>query len=153
LLDQPDPRSPEPAGKGKWVVPELVRVNHLRNCLLCHAPAFDRSDPVRGLVPTPGRPLRGLYYESMRGTFVRADVTYLHQDSSVMQPVAKADPWPAQQRFDYLVRRRELTSDEAKAHTATHAAAPKGTRPASYPQRDAVLFALGELTGLQAGDS
>jgi hypothetical protein len=153
LLDQQDPRSPEAAGKGKWVVPELVRVNHLRNCLLCHAPALNLTDPVRGLVPTPGEPLPVPYCDSRDGTFVRADVTYLRQDFSVMQPVARDYHWPPVQRFDYLVRCRELTPAEAKAHEAALAARPKGVRPASYPQREAVLFALRKLTGLQAGDS
>ena len=50
-----EPRSP---GRGQLsFVQELVRVNHLANCLLCHAPSFQRGDLVRGAVPTPGLPL------------------------------------------------------------------------------------------------
>jgi hypothetical protein len=152
LLDEPDPCAPQPAGDGIWVVSELVRVNHLRNCLLCHAPALDRKDPVRGVVPTPGQPLPQVYYDRGSGAFVRADVTYLQQDFSLMEPVAKPDKWPAVQRFDYLVRRRPLTPAEVKARKAAVAAREPGTRPV-YPQREAVVFALRELTGLQAGDS
>jgi hypothetical protein len=147
LLDQPDPCTPVRKGSDRWAVAELVRVNHLGNCLLCHAPSFDKSDLVRGPVPMPGRPLPRVYYEEQRGSFVRADVTYLQQDFSVMQPVADAKPWPAVQRFDYLVRQRPLTATEA-AQWAEAKTAPK-----SYPQREAVLFALRELTGLDAGKS
>jgi hypothetical protein len=100
LLDRPDPTAITRDAEGRWRVAELVRVNHLGNCLLCHAVSGDKSDPVRGLVPTPGAPLPELYYDSQEGTFARADVTYLRQDFSAMQPVADADPWPAVQRFD-----------------------------------------------------
>src|SRR5207244_980269 len=37
LVDKPDPRRPHPDDKGRTVVAELVAINHLRNCLLCHA--------------------------------------------------------------------------------------------------------------------
>jgi hypothetical protein len=145
-LDLPDPAAPTQKSDGKWVAPELVRVNHLRNCMLCHAPSFDVKDSVRGLIPEPGQPLRLEYYESNRGDFVRADITYLRQDFSVMQPVAEPNKWPEVQRYDYLVRLRELTEAEqaarAKAFAERH----------SYPQRDAVLFALRELTGQDVGD-
>jgi hypothetical protein len=151
LLDEPDPCVPAPDGTGKWVVSELVRVNHFRNCLLCHAPSAGGKDPVSAPVPTPGKPIPAGSYGEARGPFVRADVTYLRQDFSVMQPVERADPWPRLQRFDYLVRRRTLTAAEAAAHAAVSAAAPP--RGPSYPQREAVLFALRELTGLEPGDS
>jgi hypothetical protein len=150
LLDEPDPCRPVKNTEGKWVVSELVRVNHLRNCLLCHAPSLDKQDPLRGVVPVAGQPLNQVYYASQRGTFVRADVTYLRQDFSVMHPVEDDGLWPARQRFDYLVRRRTLTEGDHLAG-AVAAAAGLNVRPASYPQRDAVLFALRELTGLDAG--
>src|SRR5207249_486224 len=35
------------------VVQELVRINHLGNCLMCHAPSQQRTDLVRGRVPIP----------------------------------------------------------------------------------------------------
>jgi hypothetical protein len=151
LLDEPDPRLPAaPAGEdgraGTPVVRELVRVNHLKNCLLCHAPSTAPNEPVRGLVPTPGQPLPPTfspqYYDAGTGTFVRADVTYLKQDFSVPQPVARPDAWPVSQRFDYLVRVRPATLDEVLELTR---------RPPTYPQREAVLFALRELTGKDAG--
>jgi hypothetical protein len=126
----------------------MVRVNHLRNCFLCHAPSLDTRDPVQGSVPTPGQPLPAGYSAGRgKGPFVRADVTYLRQDFSVMQRVEKPDRWPAWQRFDFLVRTRALTPQEA-------AALDKG-EPAPhrmlYPQREAVLFALRELTGEDLG--
>jgi hypothetical protein len=77
---------------------------------------------------------------------VRADVTYLRQDFSLLQQVVKPDKWPAWQRFDFLVRTRELPAQEA-------AELDKGGphRQLVYPQRDAVLFALRELTGEDLG--
>jgi len=42
VLEMPDPRLPqtrEKDGKTFQVMRELVRINHLRNCLLCHSPA------------------------------------------------------------------------------------------------------------------
>jgi hypothetical protein len=143
LLDKPDPRRPYFDDKKRPVKAQLVAVNHLRNCLLCHAPSFDSADPGRGLVPEPGQPLAPRYYDSngSRTIFARADVTYLKQDFSAFQPVAKADPWPKEQRFDYLVRHREVAAAEVDdADMAT-----------TYPQREAVLFALRELTGQDRG--
>ncbi len=148
LLDEPDPCAPLRDRSGKWMVRELVRVNHLRNCLLCHAPSTARGDPLRGVVPVPGKPLPRLYYEDRRGDFVRADVTYLRQDFSMIEEVSKPDRWPRWQRFDYMVRTRELTAEEQAAQEKKS----RKSGPASYPQRDAVLFALRELTGLDAGD-
>ena len=55
------------------------------------------------------------YYESTGGSFVRADVTYLRQDFSVPQPVPRPGQWPANQRYDYMVRKRFLTGEELKA--------------------------------------
>ena len=96
LLDQPDPSAPFLDQRtNKPVVRELVRLNHLRNCLLCHAPSANQNDGlVRGLVPTPGQPLPRLYYVSRTGNFVRADITFLRQDFSVVLTVPEAQPWP-----------------------------------------------------------
>jgi hypothetical protein len=149
LLDQPDPAALFLNRDKKWVMPELVRVNHFRNCLLCHAPSLSTADPVTGPVPTPGEPLPVVYYEKVRSrsarvNFVRADVTYLRQDFSVLQPVENPDRWPWLQRYDYVIRLRELSTLERDARE--HAEVP-----ASYPQREAVLFALREVTGQDAG--
>jgi hypothetical protein len=148
LLDEPDPSAPVQDKDKKWVVTEVVRVNHLHNCLLCHAPSFDRKEPIRGLIPERGKRLREVYYDSADGNFVRADVVYLRQDFSAMQPVPDADPWPTMQRFDYLTRKRELTKEEVKSLPP-----PKDEKaPPAYPQRLAVLWALRQLTGDDAGD-
>jgi hypothetical protein len=141
LCDLPDPSAPAfDSGKKKWFVPELVRVNHLSSCLLCHAPSSDPRDLLRSPVPEPGEPLPLIYYSVRKGPAVRQDVTYLRQDFSVPQRVENAVPWPEVQRFDYLVRKRELPA----AEVAARAAAVKGLH---YPQRDAALFALRELVG------
>jgi hypothetical protein len=151
LLHQPDPTDPIKIEVGKRnvsVVRELIKVNHLGNCLLCHAPSQDRRDLVRGLVPDPSQPQPSpttprVYYGGAQGTFVRADITYLRQDFSVVQPVANPGQWPAYQRFDYLVRERALSVEERAA-----LAARKG-KPGPY--KEAVLFALRGLTGKDLG--
>jgi hypothetical protein len=147
LLELPDPSAPTLTKDKKLVVTELVRVNHLRNCALCHAPSADRAARARGLVPTPGKAIPVVYYESMRGDFVRADVTYLQQDFSALMRVAKAAPWPEMQRYDYLLRTRELSSPERAAWAATirPAERPAPGKSAVYPQKEAVLFALESL--------
>jgi hypothetical protein len=144
LLDKPDPREPYLNEKKERVVPELVAINHLRNCLLCHPPSLAATDMARGRVPVPGESLGPRYYESNDPNviFARADVTYLQQDFSVFQPVNAAAPWPDEQRFDYLVRHRILTSVEERT--------PAGM--ATYPQRESVLWALRDLTGEDRGE-
>jgi hypothetical protein len=153
LLSRPDPAAPFRDQDGKWVVSEVVRVNHLGNCLLCHAPSTSPGDPVRGFVPSRNQPLPPAYYASRGGDFIRADVTYLRQDFSVSEPVKDHGRWPGVQRFDYLVRTRELTRLEravlpaaaADAGAARQGAADRAV-PCTYPQGEAVLFALRHLT-------
>ncbi len=149
LLAEPDPAAPVSEHPNQVpYVRELVRVNHLRNCLLCHAPSFATTEPVRGLVPTPGQPLpppTTPYYDgNPTGTFVRADVTYLRPDFSVTQPVANPGAWPVNQRYDYLMRARPATALEVVSLPP---------QPKPYPQREAVLLALRELTGQDVGRS
>jgi hypothetical protein len=153
LLDAPDPRAPmtkEVDGKRTTVVKELVRVNHHRSCLLCHAPNKPDTVALEALtaeVPLPGVPLpepfEG-YGNKSPDLFVRVDVTYLRQDFSVRQAVADANPWPEMQRFDFLVRTRELTEVEAESYRAAYAR-PEPGRPSPYQR--AALAALRDLTG------
>jgi hypothetical protein len=78
---------------------------------------------------------------------IRADITFLRQDFSVQLPAIKIVPVqgvaPAL-RFDFLVRTRRLTKAEV-------ARLQEPQEEASYPQREAVLFALRELTGQNPG--
>jgi hypothetical protein len=145
MLNEPDPSVPLTVkGKDKDVpaVREMVRINHLSNCMLCHAPSLTKEDLVRGRVPIPGEDPPRLYYAEATGMFVRATTTYLRQDFSVVQPVARSGKWPENQRYDYLVRTRPLSNVEQKRLE------PKKTQNAdAYPQRDAVLFVLREVTG------
>jgi hypothetical protein len=140
LLETPDPQAPyRKVAGGPSFVRELVRVNHLRNCLLCHPPSFDTQDKVRGLVPSPNRPLPVQPVVSWRsepspGLFVRADVTYLKQDFATMMPVDNPGAWPNTQRFDFFVRERIASyHDLKKAGRDEH--------------KQSLLFALHELTG------
>ncbi len=58
MLKEPDPALPFKKQDGKdngAYIREVVRVNHLSNCLLCHAPSQSKEDLVRGRIPTPGQ--------------------------------------------------------------------------------------------------
>jgi hypothetical protein len=147
LLDDPDPCTPTQDKDKKWVVSDLVRVNHLGNCLLCHAPSSGRDDLFRAPVPERGKTLPEVYYDRGDGISIRADVTYIRQDFSVVQTVNDSGKWPSEQRFDYLVRKRELSTNEVRLLSESNAAG----KPATYPQREAVLWALRELTGEDLG--
>jgi hypothetical protein len=147
MLDLPDPSAPFLNANNQWVQKKLVRISHLRNCFLCHAASTTDDDPIRGFVPVPGAMIRQ-YYQSQKGHFVRADVTYLRQDFSAVLPAPNPGRWPTEQRFDFLVVTHELTANEAKGLSVRQT--PEST---SYPQREAVLTALRHLTGADAGSS
>jgi hypothetical protein len=178
VLERPDPRAPQlqqKDGKQVPVVRELVRINHLRNCLLCHSPMDPAKAPAApdlqmlrkerdessrrvglaaagGLtapVPLPGQalptptPSGGYGQFTVPDTLLTFDVTYLRQDFSVKLPVANAKPWPEQQRFDFLVRTRELTEKEADAYRVL-------LRPQDgdlSPYQRAAVASLRQLTG------
>jgi hypothetical protein len=152
MLNLPDPLAPFQDVRGKWVVNELVRVNHLRNCLLCHPPSNSTRDLLRGMIPSPGAPLPVAYYNSRGGSFVKADVTYLKQDFSATLPVVDHDEWPAQQRYDFFIRTRQVSANERMAWSNKNqqdrrAPLPKhGGNSDTYPQREAVLYAIEQLT-------
>jgi hypothetical protein len=153
LLDQPDPRAPlvrEENSKRVQEVRELVRVNHHRNCLLCHAPGNTGTvspDTLTAQVPVPSDPLPSPsqgYQNSFPDILVRIDVTYLRQDFSMFQAVADANPWPEMQRFDFLVRTRTLTDKEADAYREKLTNKEPGMLS---PYHRVALTALRELTG------
>src|SRR5207253_1905516 len=96
--------------------------------------------------PVPGKklPPPQAYYD--RGSsFVRADITYLRQDFSMVLPVLNSDPWPLHQRFDFLVRQRPLSPDQADLLTR------KARERKTTEQKEAMLFVLRELTGKDLG--
>jgi hypothetical protein len=149
FLEEPDPRAPTIKEVDQTKVPvvrEPVRINHHRNCLMCHAPAVPNEIPAHvttAEVPRPDQPLPSPsdgYNNSIPEVLVRLDVTYLRQDFSLLQPVADAHPWPEMQRFDFLVRSRVLTGEEA----ATFPTPKAGTLS---PYQRVTLAALRDLTG------
>jgi hypothetical protein len=149
LLDEPDPAAPFRGDDGTFLVREMVRVNHLDNCLLCHAPSWNTSDVARSIVPSrsqrlPQSPGAPTYYggSSADRMFARIDVTYLRPDFALMLDVANPGLWPARQRYDFLVRTRPAHADDVVTD------AVDGT----YPQREAALRALRRLTGQDLGD-
>jgi hypothetical protein len=137
---------------GAWVVDELVKVNHLRNCLLCHPRSFVGSDALRGQIPTPGQEMPRIYYNSNHGNFVRADIVYLKQDFALPLYVENADPWPAMQRFDFFVRTRAATPADARSAqerarraraTLVHRGAIQLRVAAGWLQSEALALAVG----------
>src|SRR5262249_24004624 len=165
LLDARELGEPYPVTWGKSrlaMVPELVRINHLRNCLLCHAYSASPTDVVRGLVPNAEHlvplPSSGGRWGGSGGgsgpsglalTFVRADINFLRQDFSVVQPVPNHGRlWPADQRYDYVVRLRPLGSKELLSWQEK-----VRDFQGAEPQREALLYALRELTGENPGPS
>ncbi|WP_254507433.1 HEAT repeat domain-containing protein [Anatilimnocola floriformis] len=149
LLREPDPSLPiekVEGGSSGHFVKELVKVNHFRNCVLCHAPSYSHNDPFRRSVPTPGKKIpEFVYYDNSAGLLVRADITYLRQDFSVMQPVTNPGNWPAEQRFDYILRERRATPEEIALQQARKQQNLNlKIEPASLLQ-EGVLFALREM--------
>jgi hypothetical protein len=140
-------------GNEVTVAREVVRMNHHKSCLLCHAPAdaaavkadSEENELFVAPVPLPSEKLPR--YSSSKadngGLLVRIDVTYLRQDFSVMLPVKEAAPWPEMQRFDFLVRKRILTEEEA-AELKQRLTPREGELT---PYQKAAVRALRELTG------
>src|SRR5207247_1005390 len=50
-LEEPDPAGPRTLRTKYTVLEEVVRINHLNNCLLCHPPAVAGGEPVPGVDP------------------------------------------------------------------------------------------------------
>jgi hypothetical protein len=151
LLEQPNPSAPFVGDDRIWRMTELVRVNHHRNCLLCHPRSHTNRDQVRSAIPHPHRPLTPTYPGArVSGEVVRADITYLRQDFSILQPVADHGPWPELQRFDYFLRARPLTEDEQRSQVDPELGLPK--HGDDYPQREAVRLAIAGLSKILDGD-
>ena len=154
VLDEPDPRMPVMRDSGKKsviVVRELVRVNHHRNCMLCHSPSDGKNieESIVAEMPTHGESFpsgRNGYGSGNRGNTIRADVTYLRQQFSRTMEVKDASPWPTLQRFDFLVRTREISEKDAKAWEEIKKEEQRPGYVSEYHR--AALFALRELTGL-----
>jgi hypothetical protein len=159
LLDRPDPGRPIPRRDGRVAVRELVRVRHMTNCVMCHPPAATDNDPATGVVPgvtlrlatSAVRPLRVCETDRLmvNPLLVRGDITFFRQDFSVQQPslVTSLSSKAFECRFDYLVRTRILTPEQLRRQKKHFPAAGESE------QRQALLFALRELSGKHAGPS
>jgi hypothetical protein len=155
LLDAPDPARPGLGDDGTPVVRELVRMNHMRSCQLCHAPSYDASDTIRADVPSSDRPLPPplslAAYSNGTGkcgtgrpritTAVRVDIAYMRPAFSTLLPVENPGPWPKTQRYDFVVRTRSVHTWEDASPSTT------------FPQKEAVLRALRALTDKDFGDA
>jgi hypothetical protein len=144
MLQEPPADVPFLDQTGSYQVREVVRINHLRNCRLCHSPGTSTTDLVLAQEPTPGQPLPSRPYYGTRsgsGPFVRADTTYLKQDFSVLQKVANPDRWPELQRFDFVVWTRPSTTPEGIARVLQRA---EVLQPPSLHEQ-AIRYALQEL--------
>jgi hypothetical protein len=151
VLESSDPRLPETKEvDGQVTVREMVKLNHHRNCMMCHTAAGSGTPNPNALqaeVAVQGQPLPSPgegYRQSTPELMIRIDVTYLRPDFSAAMPVRDAHPWPEMQRFDFLVRERKLTADEAVRFR--EGLTPKGAGVLS-PYHKAALAALREMTG------
>ena len=147
MLKEPDPRVPRER-EGRYVKKELVAINHLKNCMLCHADSQRDTDRGRAPVPTWEEPLPRTYYNfrSPGLLMARADITYMRQDFSVVQEVKDAKPWPKHQRFDYVVQNRELSQEEYQQLS-------EQITMDSNEYEQAIVFALRMLTGKKPSDN
>jgi HEAT repeat protein len=157
MLDRVDPGVPRPTSGNRLIVHEIVAIKHLANCLMCHPPSPTARSPVPGIVPEVT--LRGIntsgYGSNTHSRFsesplwIRADVTYLRQDFAVMQAVQTLPGTSVTNdfRFDYLVRTRTISS---KTLNELRNLPKKGELS---EQRQALLFALRELTGSDRGQT
>jgi hypothetical protein len=208
MLRSPAPGRPYTTPDRRVMIREVVKTNHLNNCLLCHPPAMHRQDPVVGLDPVQTIPHQMLtrntalvqaLQQSTQSTggqhdygnraasiprtttttssttrrqtnlqlitvpvpvLIRGDITFLRQDFSVSFPVPQPQLRPGAQplalpnflpvppppppiRFDYVVRTRPVPTREQQLW--------KAKKEDPNPQRDAILFALRELTGKDHG--
>ena len=148
MLDLPHPTAPVEIEPDKFVQPTLVAINHMRNCLLCHAPSLSLKDIATAAVPNWDRPIPISPYESSDPDFisVRADITYLKQDFSVVQPVVNHGPWPSKQRFDYVVQQTPVKGAKVD-HTKKRIADAKNLN------QEAIIFALHKLSSLNPEDN
>jgi hypothetical protein len=211
MLREPRPGRPVVLPDRRVVIREVVKINHLNNCQLCHPPALSGKEPVLGTDPVQSIPQRvatrdptliravqalsppstgGHDYGNRIGTGctlvtvgrgrsrttvalvtvgvpvpIRGDITFLRQDFSVgfpqaspvqrlpqLQRIAQNNPVlerairtpPPPVRFDYVVRTRPVQKGERKKWQAL--------KEKANPQRDALLFALRELTSKNPGD-
>jgi hypothetical protein len=212
MLKLPPAGRPYRTADRRVVIREVVRINHVTNCLLCHPPVLRGDELAQGVDPmqsipqqiTTNRPVLTQAVQNLTrtvGTFtpvhdyggrlkaeqsqavkttvavktnvkgnqqtvvrfsvpvlIRADITFLRQDFSVGLPVptqrgpqGPAVPGgPATRvappvRFDYVVRTRMVTPAEWKWWKAQEETTDR--------QREAVLFALRELTGRDEGET
>ena len=148
LLKKPDPREPEKLENGDFVHREMVAINHLRNCMLCHLDSHEAFDRGRGVIPYRSRKLSQDYYANklVEIPTVRADVTYLRQDFSVLRKVKDPGPWPRKQRFDYVARNKSISSAEA-----VQLSRKLSSQPNEY--KNAIVTALQLLTGKKPADN
>jgi HEAT repeat protein len=161
-LGKPDPTLPYTTSDGRIMVRDVVRLNHVGSCLICHAPAFSGRDPVVGIDPITLRPTstvenpnthygKPFLTDGRSGIWgnnilIRADVQFLRQDFSVTFPVKQVFGVSQGQRYDFVVRTRQLKGDELKEYKKQ-----EPSPSASYPQRESALTALRALAGKDAG--
>jgi len=127
LLNEAAPEAPlYDAGRETYVVREVVRIDHGRNCLLCHGASLGSGDLLRARVP------------GQKETAVRADLTYLRPDFAAPLDGKRTEAGTEMTRFDYVLRTRPVSFAEGTAKTVQ--------RSATHPQREAVRFALRELS-------
>ncbi len=149
LLEEGDPRLPRETKGGATTTREVVRIAH-RNCMLCHAASETEYGILTGRVVELRRsslPVRSGYQAATK-LLVRIDVTYLRQDFSLRRRMQE-DRFSGvkEVRLDYIIRRRELTKEEA-ADLRKRLDPPAGKLS---PYQQAALDALRKWSGRDFG--
>ena len=85
---------------GRLVVRELVRLNHAKNCLLCHSPTA-QVQLAYGDLPEGDDAL------------LHTEVTHVKPEFSLLLDAPKGSN-PARERFDFVVRVRAATAEEMR---------------------------------------
>ena len=165
FLDEPDPNTAvlqkTKDGDREVVVRETVKMNHHRSCIVCHRAAEENSSFPNLVVrmPAPDEPLPPLVSKAYLQRAprvprsIQANEVELRQDFSRLRKVADPGNWPEMQRFDYLVRTRTLTVDEAiGVLTAPDKIGRAQPQTPPTPHQRAILYALTRLTGLYRND-
>ena len=144
------------AVNGRFEVREVVKINHSRNCVLCHSPApltrvlalgFPMTAPIPNPTEKPPSEPANYYFDFDAEKSVRFDVTYLRPDFSLTLPDDRHySQWPEQQRYDFIVRTRILSAEEAATFEKARPVLPHS------PNREAALRVLRALTNEDVGD-
>jgi HEAT repeat protein len=181
MLDQPDPAGLQPM-KSRFILQDIVKIQHTRNCLMCHAPSATGSDVC--MKPDPWLKRRSSITAKQAASLIASgklspDALVGYGGASGMGAMANAArsggcvmvESDLMIRFDVNFLRQDFSIQlpvvgkaadrrfdyvvRTRVYSKREAERLRAkliTRE-NYPQREAVLFALRRLTGQDAGNT